>query len=232
MSFLPRISPVSPILPQEPLGLGIQQCSPLHPLHPCVPTSVFSSTLWGLFHLLCDLPVAACGHGQPAASWSRGGDSRNRAMRVPVSKTFPNILKQKQIPLQTRPSQPFPPGQTPLSSLPRLQHPVTSAPVSHLPAADFQCLALLSPSRQAGRFPSSTTVGVTLSQRAFFSRHDELSVTSRSHPARISSSRDCLPWKKKTNNVFDFKEQKCAGRSFFLWIRQVAKIMYKLPGFL
>lgn len=118
-------------------------------------------------------------------------------MHVPVSKTFPNILKQKQIPLQTRPSQPFPHGQTALSSLPRLQHPVTSAPVSHLPAADFQRLALLSPSRQAGRFPSSTTVGVTLSQRAFFSRHDELSVASRSHPARISSSRDCLPWEKK-----------------------------------
>lgn len=154
-------------------------------------------------------------------------------MHVPVSKTFPNILKQKQIPLQTRPSQPFPHGQTPLSSLPRLQHPVTSAPVSHLPAADFQRLALLSPSRQAGRFPSSTTVGVTLSQRAFFSRHDELSVASRSHPARISSSRGCLPWeKKKTDNIFDFKEQKCAGRSFFLWIRQFAKTTYKLPGFL
>lgn len=153
-------------------------------------------------------------------------------MHVPVSKTFPNILKQKQIPLQTRPSQPFPHGQTPLSSLPRLQHPVTSAPVSHLPAADFQRLALLSPSRQAGRFPSSTTVGVTLSQRAFFSRHDELSVASRSHPARISSSRGCLPWEKKTDNIFDFKEQKCAGRSFFLWIRQFAKTTYKLPGFL
>lgn len=153
-------------------------------------------------------------------------------MHVPVSKTFPNILKQKQIPLQTRPSQPFPHGQTALSSLPRLQHPVTSAPVSHLPAADFQRLALLSPSHQAGRFPSSTTVGVTLSQRAFFSRHDELSVASRSHPARISSSRDRLPWEKKTDNIFDFKEQKCAGRSFFLWIRQFAKTTYKLPGFL